>query len=57
LANAVSEDEAKQLYETFSVPTAGRPLFQAVTAKLDPWTEAKVDTDNPGAGPLRCRSN
>jgi non-heme chloroperoxidase len=31
-ANAVSEDEAKQLYETYSVPTAGKPLFQAATA-------------------------
>ena len=28
-ANAVEEDEAKQLYETYSVPTAGKPLFQA----------------------------
>jgi non-heme chloroperoxidase len=51
-ANAVSEDEAKQLYETYSVPTAGKPLFQAATANLNPWTEAKVDTDNPERGPL-----
>ncbi|TME44638.1 MAG: alpha/beta hydrolase, partial [Chloroflexi bacterium] len=28
------------------------PLFQAATANLDPWTEAKVDTDNPDRGPL-----
>ena len=46
-ANAVSEDEAKQLYETYSVLTAGKPLFQAATANLNTWTEAKVDTDNP----------
>src|SRR5215207_6165370 len=45
-ANAVSEDEARQLYETYSVPTSGKPLFQAATANLNPWTEAKVDTDN-----------
>jgi non-heme chloroperoxidase len=51
-ANAVDEDEAKQLYETYSVPTAGRPLFQAATANLNPWTEVKVDTDNPERGPL-----
>jgi non-heme chloroperoxidase len=31
-ANAVSEDEAKQLYETYAVPTPGKPLFQAATA-------------------------
>src|SRR5438034_9753278 len=28
-ANAVSEDEAKDLYETFAVPTPGEPLFPA----------------------------
>jgi non-heme chloroperoxidase len=51
-ANAVSEDEAKQLYETFAVPTSGLPLFQAAAANLNPWTEAKVDTENPDRGPL-----
>jgi non-heme chloroperoxidase len=51
-ANAVSEEEAKQLYETFAVPASGLPLFQAATANLNPWTEAKVDTDNPARGPL-----
>jgi pimeloyl-ACP methyl ester carboxylesterase len=51
-ANAVSEEEARQLYATYSVPTPGKPLFQAATANLNPWTEAKVDTGNPGRGPL-----
>src|SRR5205823_10464356 len=51
-ANAVSEDEAKELYETFAVPASGVPLFQAATANLNPWTEAKVDTKNPERGPL-----
>src|SRR5438876_6885130 len=51
-ANAVSEDEAKELYETFAVPASGTPLFQAATANLNPWTEAKVDTKNPDRGPL-----
>ena len=51
-ANAVSEDEAKQLYETYAVPTPGKPLFQAAAANLNPWSEAKVDTDNPERGPL-----
>src|ERR1700694_1064566 len=50
-ANAVSEDEAKELYETFAVPASGAPLFQAATANLNPWTEAKVDTKNPDRGP------
>ena len=51
-ANAVSEDEAKQLYETFAVPASGLPLFQAAAANLNPWTEVKVDTENPDRGPL-----
>jgi pimeloyl-ACP methyl ester carboxylesterase len=51
-ANAVSEEEAKELYATFAVPASGKPLFQAATANLNPWTEAKVDTDNPERGPL-----
>jgi len=51
-ANAVSEDEAKELYETFAVPASGLPLFQAAAANFNPWTEAKVDTGNPGRGPL-----
>ncbi len=46
-ANAVSEDEAKQLYETYAVPASGAPLFQAATANVNPWTEAKVDTEEP----------
>ena len=28
------------------------PLFQAATANLNPWTEAKVKTKNPERGPL-----
>ena len=51
-ANAVSEKEAKELYETYSVPGSGTPIFQAATANLNPWTEAKVDTKNPDRGPL-----
>jgi pimeloyl-ACP methyl ester carboxylesterase len=51
-ANAVSENEAKKLYETYSVPGSGTPIFQAATANLNPWTEAKVDTKNPERGPL-----
>ena len=51
-ANAVDESEAHELYETFSVPASGVPLFQAATANLNPWTEARVDTENPERGPL-----
>ena len=50
-ANAVSDDEAKSLYEEFAVPGSGEPLFQAAAANLNPWTEAKVDSKNPKRGP------
>jgi pimeloyl-ACP methyl ester carboxylesterase len=51
-ANGVDEDEAKELYTTYAVPAAGIPLFQAATANLNPWTEARVDSRNPERGPL-----
>jgi len=51
-ANAVDESEAHELYETYSVPGSGVPIFQAATANLNPWTEAQVDTENPARGPL-----
>ena len=34
------------------MPAPGAPLFQAATANLNPWTEARVDTKNPHRGPL-----
>ena len=51
-ANAVDESEAHELFDTYAVPAAGAPLFQAATANLNPWTEAQVDTKNPERGPL-----
>src|SRR5215831_17044418 len=32
--------------------SAGAPVFQAATANLNPWTEVKVDHENPDRGPL-----
>jgi non-heme chloroperoxidase len=51
-ANAVDEDEAKQLYEAYCVPASGEPIFQAAAANLNPWTEAKANSKNPDRGPL-----
>ncbi len=51
-ANVVDEDEAHKLYDEFAVPTSGEPLFQAAAANLNPWTEAKVDSDNADRGPM-----
>ena len=51
-ANALDEDEAKRLYDTFHVAGSGVSLVQMGNANLNPWTEAKVDTKNPDRGPL-----
>lgn len=51
-ANAVSEEESERLYETYSVPGPGAVIFQAATANLNPFTEAKVDSRNPKRGPM-----
>jgi pimeloyl-ACP methyl ester carboxylesterase len=51
-ANAVSEEEAHDLYNTYAVPGSGVPLFQAATANFNPWTEAKVKTKSADRGPL-----
>jgi pimeloyl-ACP methyl ester carboxylesterase len=51
-ANAVGEEEAKQLYEKYCVPASGTPIFQAAAANLNPWTEVKVKSKNPERGPL-----
>jgi pimeloyl-ACP methyl ester carboxylesterase len=51
-ANAVGEDEAKELYTGYSVPGSGEPLFQAAAANLNPWSEAKVDSRTEKRGPM-----
>jgi hypothetical protein len=39
-------------YEIYTVPAPGLPFFQAADANFNPWTEAKVDTKDPGRSPL-----
>ena len=52
-ANNLSAEEAKHLYETFHVPAAGAPLFEAATANFNPFSgETAVDSKNPDRGPL-----
>ena len=51
-ANALSPEEAKQLYDTYHVATPGVALMQMANANLNPFTEAKVDPKNPDRGPL-----
>jgi pimeloyl-ACP methyl ester carboxylesterase len=51
-ANALSDEEAKQLYDTYHVAGSGIALNQMANANLNPATEAKADTKNPDRGPL-----
>jgi pimeloyl-ACP methyl ester carboxylesterase len=51
-ANALGDEEAKELYETYHVAAPGVALMQMANANVNPWTEAKVDTKNPDRGPL-----
>ena len=50
-ANAVPEEEAKDLYNRWTIPAPARPLFQAATASLS-GSETKVNTANTTRGPL-----
>jgi len=50
--NALDEDEAMDLYDKFHVAASGVSLVQMGNANLNPWTEAKVDINNPDRGPL-----
>lgn len=50
-ANAIPEDEAKELYDRLTIPAPARPLFQAAMASFA-GAETKVDTGNKTRGPL-----
>lgn len=51
-ANMLSEQETKELYEQYNIPSPGRPLFQAAAATLNPNSETSVNTSNAKRGPL-----
>ena len=51
-ANALSDEEGKELYERYHVAGPGVALMQMANANLNPLTEAKVDSKNPERGPL-----
>lgn len=50
--NAIPEEESAELYQKWSIPAPGKPLFQAATANFNPHSETAVDTDNSNRGPL-----
>src|SRR3954447_4672026 len=51
-ANALDEQEARELYDTYHVAGSGISLVQMGNANLNPRTEAKASTKNPDRGPL-----
>lgn len=50
--NAISEEESLALYERWTIPAPGKPLFEAAAANFDPHSPAEVDTANELRGPL-----
>jgi alpha-beta hydrolase superfamily lysophospholipase len=51
-ANAVSQSESDELFERWTIPSPGKPLFEAASANLMPHSPASVATGNPSRGPL-----
>jgi non-heme chloroperoxidase len=50
-ANALPENEGRELYDRWTIPAPARPLFQAAFATFA-GLETKVDTANTKRGPL-----
>ena len=50
--NAISAEESQELYDRWTIPAPGKPLFEAAAANFDPHSPAKVDTANEMRGPL-----
>jgi pimeloyl-ACP methyl ester carboxylesterase len=51
-ANAVSEAEARDLYDAHHVAAPGLPFFQAAVANLNPVSETRTDVRNRDRGPM-----
>jgi pimeloyl-ACP methyl ester carboxylesterase len=50
--NAVSPEESDALWERWTIPAPGKPLFEAAAANFSLHSPAKVNTGNSGRGPL-----
>ncbi|GAA2569109.1 alpha/beta fold hydrolase [Winogradskya consettensis] len=50
--NAISEEESAGLYDRWTIPAPGRPLFEAAAANFSLHSPAAVDTGNTSRGPL-----
>jgi pimeloyl-ACP methyl ester carboxylesterase len=50
--NAIPEAESADLFERWTIPSPGKPLFEAASANFTPSSPAAVDTKNSTRGPL-----
>lgn len=50
--NAIPPEESQELFDKWTIPAPGKPLFEAATANFDPHSPAAVDTHNELRGPL-----
>lgn len=50
--NTLAQQESDELYQRWTVPSPGKPLFEAALANFAPRSPAKVDTRNKTRGPL-----
>jgi pimeloyl-ACP methyl ester carboxylesterase len=50
--NAIPETESQTLFDRWTIPAPGKPLFEAAAANFNPHSPAKVDTANELRGPL-----
>jgi pimeloyl-ACP methyl ester carboxylesterase len=50
--NELSDDESEALWQEWSIPSPGRPLFEAASANFSRHSPAKVDVKNNERGPL-----
>src|SRR3954467_11610917 len=51
-ANALTDEEAQDLYDSYHVAAPGGALMPMANANRNPWPEAKLDPANPDRGPL-----
>jgi non-heme chloroperoxidase len=50
--NALSPAESDQLYEQWTIPSPGKPLFEAAMANFAPRSPAKINANPASRGPL-----
>lgn len=55
--NALSEEESNELHQAWSIPAAGKPLFEDAGANFNRHSAAKIDTHLADRGPLLLTSD